>query len=328
MNNSQNYDHIDTELAKLYFRNRPPLSGEKNIPEKIIPPESEKETREPKQIKTEETKKENKTSKKDAYTFSSKGLTLYTATIIAVTAFLTLTANEFFAWKMPIKNIHLTSVRAEKNLSKKTHDSSQKKAPSTKISNEKTLVKKSSAETPVTKNSNATPPIIYNFNYGTDGWEIPSWEFDKDDHVAKTLKPVKDMPSVGKNSLELTADFQKDKWSCALIEISHYLNLSEYSQISGAIYLPYDSPKGLRAKFILTAGRNWNFIEMSHSMALVPGQWTNIKAGLLPTDSDWKNYKMRKTLKSDIRKIAIRIESNQTTSYAGPIYIDNIKITQ
>jgi hypothetical protein len=40
---------------------------------------------------------------------------------------------------------------------------------------------------------------------------------------------------------------------------------------------------------------------------------------------DWKRTKVDKEFKADVRKVAVRIESNKTP-YTGPIYIDDIRV--
>jgi hypothetical protein len=74
---------------------------------------------------------------------------------------------------------------------------------------------------------------------------------------------------------------------------------------------------------ILTVGEEWKFTEMSRTVALVPGKWTNITADLLPGSRSWKMTDVDDNFRRDVRKIHIRIESNKA-AYKGPIFIDNI----
>ena len=63
---------------------------------------------------------------------------------------------------------------------------------------------------------------------------------------------------------------------------------------------------------------------MSRGVRLIPGEWTTITASISEESRDWKRTTVDETFKADVRKIAIRIESNGKPAYSGPIYIDNI----
>ncbi|MFH1552340.1 MAG: hypothetical protein ABID83_01705, partial [Candidatus Omnitrophota bacterium] len=70
---------------------------------------------------------------------------------------------------------------------------------------------------------------------------------------------------------------------------------------------------------------NWKFVEMSRSVPLIPGEWVTITANIEPGSYDWKRIVPDETFAGDVRKIAIRIESNNKPAYTGPIYIDNVR---
>ncbi|MEA3489851.1 MAG: hypothetical protein U9R44_05900 [Candidatus Omnitrophota bacterium] len=167
---------------------------------------------------------------------------------------------------------------------------------------------------------------LYDFEIDNDGWEIPAWELEKTDHVARWLKKTKGPASKGNGSLELCAEFPGQRWTAALAEIQQYLDLREYGHISVDIYLPPDCPAGLRGKLILTVGEDWRFVEMARSVRLEPGSWTTISADLSEQSIDWKRAKVDDAFKGDVRKIAVRIESNKKPAYSGPVYIDNISV--
>ena len=166
---------------------------------------------------------------------------------------------------------------------------------------------------------------LYDFEKNTDGWEIPAWAKEKDDHVASALYQTSSMSHKGTGSIMFQADFLKGKWSAALVEIQHYLDLSKYTTISAYIYTPFDSPEKLRAGLILTVGDDWRFVEMSRNKKLVPGEWTEITADISEGSIDWKRTVVDKAFKEDVRKIAVRITSNGT-QYSGIFHIDNIKL--
>lgn len=171
-----------------------------------------------------------------------------------------------------------------------------------------------------------TEKVLYNFERDEEGWEIPSWALDKADHVGRTLNTSAAIASEGKKSLELYSEFPGGMWTASLVEIQHYLDLSAYDVISADIYLPPDAPEGLRAKLILTVGENWKFVEMTRSVKLEPGKWTSITAKITEGSTDWKRTQVDQAFKFDVRKVALRIESNMKPVYSGPVYIDNISV--
>lgn len=166
---------------------------------------------------------------------------------------------------------------------------------------------------------------FYDFEDGKNGWEIPVWAMDKPDHVATSLRQTKVYASSGNSSLELSVNFPGGRWTAALVEISHYLDLGIYDAISADIYVPPECPGRLKAKMILTVGEDWRFIEMSRSVHLKPGKWTRIVANISEGSRDWRRTIVDDEFRTDIRKIAIRIESDKRPVYSGPIYIDNIR---
>jgi hypothetical protein len=168
--------------------------------------------------------------------------------------------------------------------------------------------------------------IYYNFEDDLSGWEVPMWALGKSDYVAgKDIIVSDDFASDGKSSMKIMADFPGGNWTTALVEIQQYLNISPYRVIRANIYLPKDAPMGLKAKMILTVGDNWKFVEMSRSVPLIPGKWAVISANIEPGSYDWKRIVPDEKFAEDVRKIAIRIESNRKPKYSGPIYIDSVR---
>ena len=168
---------------------------------------------------------------------------------------------------------------------------------------------------------------LYNFEKNEQGWEIPLWELDKPDHVAISLKTTKAVANEGNSSLELNAEFPGGNWSGALVEVQQYLNLEDYDNIQADIYVPESCPEGLRCKLILTVGDNWRFVESSRSVRLVPGKWTTLNISIAEGSTDWRRMTVDRAFKEDVRKVALRVESNRKPVYSGPIYFDNIRVT-
>jgi len=177
-------------------------------------------------------------------------------------------------------------------------------------------------------NAWAAEKVLYGFEKGSEGWEIPEWALEKEDHVAKSVEASKDVAKEGKSSLKVMTVFPGKIWAASMVEVAEYFDWSTYKEVSCDIYLPANAQEGLKAKMILTIGDDWAFVEMSRSEKLVPGQWTTIKASLADGSMDFRKIVADKAFRSDIRKLAVRVESNKKPEYTGPIYIDNVKVTE
>ncbi|MFH0764527.1 MAG: hypothetical protein V1927_05935 [Candidatus Omnitrophota bacterium] len=174
----------------------------------------------------------------------------------------------------------------------------------------------------------AEEKVIFGFEKDTQGWEIPEWALEQEDHVAKTAESSKDFAKEGKGSLKVMADFPGKIWAAGLVEDFEYFDWTPYKAISVDVYIPKDAPVGLKAKIVLTVGEGWKFIEMARSIALVPGEWVTITADLMPGSEDWKRTVVDDNFRKDVRKIAVRVESNRKPEYKGPFYVDNIRLTK
>ncbi len=168
--------------------------------------------------------------------------------------------------------------------------------------------------------------VLFGFEGKAPMWEIPDWCFEKDDYVGEGYAISNGIAKEGKASLEVMTNFTGGKWTAAYIETQEYFDWSPYQSISADIFLPEDAPAGLRGKFILTVGENWNWTEMSRSSKIVPGQWTTLTASLIPGSTDWRRTEVTDEFRADVRKLGIRVESNMRPVYSGPIYIDNIRL--
>ena len=180
-------------------------------------------------------------------------------------------------------------------------------------------------EASATKPKNIKGDILFDFEKGTEGWEIPAWAWEKKDHVARVLKHTNNISTTGSGSLEMFVEFPGKKWTGAMIELQQYLDFSEYDKISVDVFVPSDSPPGLKGKFILTVGDKWRFVEMSKNFNLIPGRWTTIVADISDNSKDWKRTVVDEDFRSDIRKLSVRVESNRKPAYTGPIYIDSFR---
>jgi len=169
--------------------------------------------------------------------------------------------------------------------------------------------------------------VLFSFERGDeDGWEIPDWALEKDNNASVSLENSSNFASEGSKSLKLETDFPGKMWTGAILEHMQYFDFSPYRELSANVYIPKDAPIGLRAKIILSVGENWKFTEMTRSFPLVPGEWITIRASIEPGSYDWKRTIPNEAFRQDVRKIAIRIESNKKPSYQGPIYIDNVRL--
>ncbi len=167
---------------------------------------------------------------------------------------------------------------------------------------------------------------FYDFERDLGAWEVPLWAEGKVDHVAKNLEVSQDVASKGMKSMKMDTDFPGGMWTAGLVEIQQYLDLSPYRVIMVDIYLPEGAPLGLKGKVILTVGETWKFVEMNSSTPLLPGEWVTIVGSIEPGSYDWKRVIPDEKFAEDIRKVAIRVESNRKPKYSGPIYIDNIRV--
>ncbi|MCQ9207197.1 MAG: hypothetical protein NG740_04900 [Omnitrophica bacterium] len=168
--------------------------------------------------------------------------------------------------------------------------------------------------------------VIFSFEDSLDGWEIPEWAIEKDDHVAEKLEISKDVAKEGRSSAKVTCDFSGKRWTAAVIELEQFYDFTPYREIAVDVFIPDEAPMGLKGKIILTIGDDWKFAEMTRSSPLVPGEWIAIKANIEPGSYDWKRIVPDDAFRADVRKIVVRVESNKSPVYKGPVYIDNMRI--
>ncbi|MBU1084227.1 MAG: hypothetical protein KKG84_03935 [Candidatus Omnitrophica bacterium] len=164
--------------------------------------------------------------------------------------------------------------------------------------------------------------VLFGFETGLEGWDIPDWAYEKPDHVQKEIASSDKFASEGIKSLEIDAEFPGDKWTGAIVEIMQFFDWSDYSTLACDIYLPADAPEGLKASVVLTVGDTWKWVEMSRSFDVIPGEWITITGDLTPGSIDWRRTQVDDKFRTDVRKIDIRIFSNNKPAYSGPIYIE------
>lgn len=174
----------------------------------------------------------------------------------------------------------------------------------------------------------ANEKVLFSFEKDTQGWYMPEWALEKEDYVTKSVEVSKGHAREGASSLKLEADFPGKVWAGSLIEIMEPFDFTPYKRVSCDIYLPEDAPEGLKAKIILSVGPSWHFTEMASAIFLLPGKWTTVSASLEPGTGDWKMTEVDAKFRKDVRKIAVRVESNKGPVYKGPIFIDNIRVAE
>ena len=170
--------------------------------------------------------------------------------------------------------------------------------------------------------------VLYTFEKDPQGWDIPDWAMAKKDHVARALSVSEFNASEGKYALEVDVDFSGlPGWQGAYVErVVDVTDWSPFNSVSADIFLPGGAPRGLRAKMILTVGESWKWTEMNRSIPLTPGEWTVVRADLTPESMAWRRF-IDDGFRADVKKMGIRIESNGKVQYHGPVYIDNVKLS-
>ena len=168
--------------------------------------------------------------------------------------------------------------------------------------------------------------VLFSFEQGLEGWDIPYWAYEKTDYVQRQINRSSEFASEGESSLEVDVEFPGGTWTGAIVEIMEYFDWTDYSKVACDIYVPKDAPRGLKAKMILTVGESWKWVEQSRSVALKPGEWVTITTDITPGSIDWRRVQVDEAFRQDVRKIDIRVESNNKPAYTGPLYIDNIRV--
>ena len=105
--------------------------------------------------------------------------------------------------------------------------------------------------------AHAEERVLFGFEKDTQGFEIPEWAMEQEDHVAKSIEVSKDVASEGKQSLKVDCAFPGKVWTAALVEDFEYFDWTPYKAVSVDIYIPKTAPVGLKGKMVFTVGENW-----------------------------------------------------------------------
>ncbi len=175
----------------------------------------------------------------------------------------------------------------------------------------------------------ANEVVLYDFERDPQGWNIPDWTLAKKDYVGEGISVSEFHASHGKYSLEFKVNFPAAReWRGAYVECTVDIqDWSNYGSLEADIFLPEGAPKGLRARIVLTVGSDWKWTEMNKALKLEPGEWTVVKVDLKPGSLNWKSF-ITDEFRQDVKKIGVRIESNGGIIYRGPVYIDNVKLSE
>jgi hypothetical protein len=151
----------------------------------------------------------------------------------------------------------------------------------------------------------------------------------KSEYVGEEISVSEFHASRGKYSLEFKVNFRGGRaWNGAYVECPiDVQDWSGFRNLEVDVCLPKEAPRGLRAKLILTVGPDWKWVEMNKALKMEPGEWTVIKVGLTPESMNWKTF-MTEEFRQDVKKIGVRVESSGGIVYKGPVYIDNVKLSE
>jgi hypothetical protein len=181
----------------------------------------------------------------------------------------------------------------------------------------------------VVKRSLPADQVLFDFEKDLQGWRIPDWAFEKKDNASLSVMPATDKVAQGKGSLKLAADFPPKMWSGAYVEIERqpgeFMDFTGFDTVQAGVYLAPDAPKKLKAELIMTVGDDWSWTEMRKAVDLIPGQWNVVSADIGDKSVTWK-IPMTDDVRSDVRKLGVRIQSNYIT-YKGMVHIDDVRLT-
>lgn len=170
--------------------------------------------------------------------------------------------------------------------------------------------------------------VIYGFEGTTEGWEIPSWAKGVGDYVSHDLQISTEVAQEGTSCLAVQTAFPGDRWTGAYVErMIEVTDWGAFGELAVSVSLPSDAPTGLEGRIILTVGSEWQWTEMNRALSLTPGAWTTIRANLKPGSLDWKFFP-DETFRRDVRKVGVRIESNGRPAYMGPVFLDNVTLSE
>lgn len=176
--------------------------------------------------------------------------------------------------------------------------------------------------------ASAAEIVIYGFEGSPEGWQIPDWAKSSADYVGEELSISNAHQGQGQYALEVRLEFPGGRWAGAYVEReAEVTDWTPFGQLSADLYLPPEAPAGLAGQIILTVGESWQWTEMNRTVPLAPGQWTTIAVNLKPGSFDWKFFP-DDGFRRSVRKIGIRVESNNGPTYRGSVFIDNVRLAE
>ncbi|KJJ85731.1 secreted protein [Candidatus Omnitrophus magneticus] len=198
--------------------------------------------------------------------------------------------------------------------------------------------------TVITSHAEIKEPIRFDFENGMEGWDIPDWAAEQKDCVGREVKVSDKVASTGHNSFEILGDFPGNLWTSVVVEYEQDMNLKGYKKISVDVFVPQGAGGAANselflARIILTVG-SWWFVEMRKPITITRGKWNTITAQLEGLGDEelvfWKVREKEQSVSAniqDVKKIGVRVEYNSNPwqegkAYNGPVYIDNVVISE
>jgi len=174
----------------------------------------------------------------------------------------------------------------------------------------------------------ASEIVIYGFEHGTEGWQVPDWAVSAGDYVCRSIEPSSEHVEQGSGALKLWVDFPGDRWAGAYVERQvEVSDWSDFGRLSVSVLVPSYAPQGLRGRIILTIGDDWVWTEMNRAIPLAPGAWATVTVNLTPQSMDWK-YFVDDTFRARVDRVGVRIESGEGVRYSGPVFLDHVRLAE
>ena len=161
----------------------------------------------------------------------------------------------------------------------------------------------------------------FDFEHGTQGWEIPEWTIGRKDYVGRYILQSSERSLKNDLSLKLMCKFPRGSWAAALVEYHPESMITAGSHVSVDVFIPKKARGSeFKARIIVTLDKSGKVLE-GDAFALDRGEWSRVSLGL---DLDTRR-------REKISKIAVRVEREATAwdkkrLYKGPIYIDNMLV--
>ncbi|MDP8259011.1 MAG: hypothetical protein P9L90_06295, partial [Candidatus Aadella gelida] len=173
---------------------------------------------------------------------------------------------------------------------------------------------------------------FYNLPDCLNNWKIPEWSESKSNYSSPILAVDENFSYKGISNFKLNLSFSGDEWNAGIVEANGIFDLTLHKTMEFEVYLPENAPKkGLMVRVAIVSGDDYKWFEMGVPVEIKAGKRTTVRANFKNGNYEWKSAKsmrrMSDRIKSDIKKIAIRVESNYAR-YKGPVYVDNIRFVK